>query len=93
MAPARQYSHSPHGMAAMTCTRSPGAQPSTPAPTSTTSPAISWPMTRGGRMRWCPDVEIFTSVPHIEHARTRILTSPSLGVGSGASSSRTSPGA
>src|SRR5690606_6937979 len=93
MRPAVQNSHRPHGIAAITWTRSPGAHPVTSAPTSTTSPAISCPMTRGGSMWWCPKREIFTSVPHVEHARTRILTSRGPGDGSGASSIRTSPGA
>ena len=77
----------------MTCTLSPGAQPLTPEPTSTISPAISWPITRGGTMRKWPNFEILTSVPQVEQARTRILTSPAPAEGSGASSSRMSPGA
>ena len=67
----------------MTWTRSPADQPVTSAPTSTTSPATSWPMVRGGLMFWCPLLKILTSVPQVEQLRTRSLTSsgPALGLG------------
>ena len=74
----------------------PGRRPpsrSTSAPISTISPAISWPMTCGGSMLWWPFLKILTSVPQVEQLRIRSLTSPGPGVGSGTSSSRTSPGA
>ena len=82
----------------MTWARSPTAQvlpyvALTSAPTSTTSPAISWPMVRGGVRFWCPLWKIFTSVPQVEQLRTRSLTSSGPQVGSGTSSSRTSSGA
>jgi hypothetical protein len=48
--PARQSGQTPHGIAAMTCTRSPTDQPATPSPISVISPAISWPIVRGGTM-------------------------------------------
>ncbi len=91
--PRRHSSHVPSGIAAMTCTRSPRDQPDRSAPISTTSPAISWPMTRGGLMFWCPLLKILTSVPQVEQLRTRILISSAAGVGSSISSRRTSPGA
>ena len=55
---ARAAYRRPHGIAAITCTRSPTFQPSTSLatwlatspPISTISPAISWPMVRGGTM-------------------------------------------
>jgi hypothetical protein len=49
--PRRHSRQVPSGIAAITWTRSPGAQPSTPGPTSVICPAISCPMTRGGEIR------------------------------------------
>ena len=93
MRPRTHSSHVPQGIAAITWTRSPGCHPSTALPTSTTSPAISWPMTRGGSRFWCPAPKILTSVPQVEQACTLIFTSCSDGEGSSASSTRRSPGA
>src|SRR2546430_17421280 len=45
--PARQYRHVPQGTGWETNTRSPTLRESTPAPTSTTSPAISWSRVTG----------------------------------------------
>ena len=82
----------------MTWARSPTCQLEpyvvlTSAPTSTTSPAISWPMVRGGVRFWWPLWKILTSVPHVEQLRTRSFTSSGPHEGSGTSSSRTSSGA
>ena len=53
-------------MAAITWTRSPTDQPPAPSPTSATSPATSWPSTRGGlRLGW-PERQILASVPQAE---------------------------
>ena len=63
-------------MAAITWTRSPTDQPPAPSPTSATSPATSWPSTRGGlRLGW-PERQILASVPQAEQLRTRITSSP-----------------
>ena len=80
-------------MAAITWTLSPTDQPPAPSPTSATSPATSWPSTRGGlRLGW-PERQILASVPQAEQLRTRITSSPGPADGSGASSTRTSRGA
>ena len=77
----------------MTCARSPADQPGTLAPTSTTSPATSCPIVRGGLRFWWPLLKIFTSVPQVEQLRTRSFTSSGPHSGSGTSSRRTSWGA
>jgi hypothetical protein len=45
--PARQAGHSPHQSSGITVTRSPTAQPLTPAPSAEIVPDISWPSTAG----------------------------------------------
>ena len=62
-------------------------------PTSTTSPATSWPMVVSRVMLTWPLVLILTSVPQVEQLRTLILTSCGPHTGSGTSSRRTSSGA
>src|ERR1700749_2672965 len=55
-------------------TRSPGWYAVTPLPTAATTPAVSWPYTRGGGSRLC---SIFLrSVWQIPQASTRIRISP-----------------
>ncbi len=51
--PARHDRHRPHTMCPSTLTRSPTSTVSTPLPSSTTRPAISWPSTTGGRTALC----------------------------------------
>src|SRR5439155_21272544 len=78
--PARQYRHWPHGTWWDTNTRSPTLTRSTPAPTSTTSAAISWPRTSGAfGLRY----HSITSEPQIplERTLTRICTAPIRGCG------------
>src|SRR6266852_4648093 len=70
-------------------TRSPSANPVTPAPTAAIRPAASCPITIGGIRR--PDDPSYpcTSLPQIPQAPTRINTSPvpAAGVGTSAISS------
>ena len=96
--PARQRTHTPQPIATSPTTRSPGAKPSTPAPTSTTTPVHSCPGTIGYsaspiRKYASEPSKISTSVPQIPTADGAISSSPSPGVGSGRStiSSRSSP--
>src|SRR4051795_3350303 len=84
-----QFGHSPHELYDST-TWSPGCTWATPAPTSSTTPAPSWPRTAGSgtgtiwsRMTW--------SVWQTPGATTRTSTSP--GPGASSSSSRISNGA
>ena len=62
-------------------------------PTSTISPATSWPRVVSRVMLTWPFFLIFTSVPQVEQFLTLILISSGPHSGSGTSSSRTSSGA
>src|SRR6185436_10126543 len=91
----RHCAHSPHGRWLSTETQSPTLKLATSRPTSTTSPATSWPRTRGGRTVVFAQSfhdQMWTSVPQIEVARTR--RSRSFGPQRGRSTSAiTAPGA
>ena len=45
--PRRQARHDPHTARQLRTTKSPGATPVTPGPTSSTTPAASWPRRNG----------------------------------------------
>src|SRR6185436_6395127 len=91
----RHWAHSPQGRWLSTDTQSPTLKLVTSRPTSTTSPATSWPRTRGGRTVVFAQSfhdQMWTSVPQIEVARTR--RSRSAGPQRGRSTSAiTAPGA
>ena len=74
-----------------TPTRWPFTQPITPAPTSSTIPAISWPGTRGYWMpgQWPSFVNI--SLWQMPHACTRTRTSPGPGCGTSRSTNSIGP--
>ena len=78
--PVRQYRHSPHVSMMYGLTRSPGDQPSTPSPSSSTSPASSTPSVCG-RVTGKRDVPSRTSTSRWLSALALIRTSTSPGPG------------
>src|SRR5436853_2755540 len=76
-------------------TSCPTPGPSTPDPTPTTSPQISWPGAPGGSGYSIPGTprQAFRSEPHTPHAWILTRTSPASGDGSLDSITATSPGA
>src|ERR1700722_7718540 len=87
--PARQGPHRPQWPNGSSATRSPTLKSVTRAPTSTTSPAGSWPRITGRRatILSAPSSQstICRSEPHTPHAPTRTSSVDSPGVGTGAS--------
>src|SRR5271166_2946454 len=87
--PARHGPHRPQWPNGSSATRSPTLKLVTRAPTSTTSPAGSWPRITGRRatMRSAPSSQstMCRSEPHTPHAPTRTSRVESAGVGTGAS--------
>src|SRR6185312_10001588 len=90
--PARQAAHSRHDGTQQSTTSSPGRRCVTPSPTSTTTPAPSWPRTIGQRPSPSEPSARWTSEWHTPAAATRTSTSPGPGGSSSTSSTRTSPG-
>ena len=90
--PAAHAAQRPQAHTNGTVTRSPGRAPATPAPTSSTVPASSWPGTCGKtRMSGSLPCQPCQSLRHTPVASTRITAPPADGRGSG--TSRTSGGA
>src|SRR5580658_749345 len=94
--PARHGPHRPQWPKGSSATRSPTLKLVTRGPTSTTSPAGSWPRMTGRRatIRSAPSSQstMCRSEPHTPHAPTRTSSVDSAGTGTGASIS-SAPGA
>src|SRR5579862_3099602 len=77
--PERQYRQRPHGPYNASTTWSPGATSVTPRPTSSTTPAPSWPSTSGSTATGDVPCSTCRSDPHTPVAATRTSTSPGCG--------------
>src|SRR6266566_4611149 len=84
--PVRHCTQCPHTRWPSAVTAWPTLSSATPSPTAATSPANSWPTTRGGLIRpsaHASQSAMWTSVPHTPAWRTAMSTSPGPGDGFG----------